>query len=164
MFEPPHENFLCRWTDLSHTVVILLIKIRILIDLRALRNLSIIREKAPPDIICELRDQLVNGSIVAMNKSVVNSSNHTPIIKELETQILNLYEAVKGVNHYFWPAFFDPGENLTARPAAYSRGSWEEMQVVLQYNLDSWVETPGAIEVIRDLVEKDPQMGFTYSN
>ena len=47
----------------------------------------------------------------------------------------------KAVN--FWAALRKPGGHLTARPGAYSQGSMEEMQLVLQHSWDAWREPPG---------------------
>ena len=58
-------------------------------------------------------------------------------------------EAVRDSNEYFWPALERPDEHLTARPAAYSMGSVQEMQIILRYCYASWLETPGAMEVIK---------------
>lgn len=66
----------------------------------------------------------------------------------LSSQVDQLYQAVKKANRHFWPAMLNPNRHLQARPEAYSQGSVEEMQIMLQYSYDSWRETPGAIEVI----------------
>lgn len=70
-------------------------------------------------------------------------------------QFKDLYAAVKSSNKHFWPALLNPGKHLTARPEAYSHGSLAQMQLVLQYSYDAWTETPGAVDVIRELFRKD---------
>ena len=63
-------------------------------------------------------------------------------------QVREMYKAVSQRNNYFWAALRKPGGHLTARPGAYSQGSTEEMQLVLQHSWDAWREPPGAIELI----------------
>lgn len=76
------------------------------------------------------------------------------MIEELEKQIKQLYEQGKKINPYLWPALVDPGEHLNVRPGYYHFKSEGEMQYALQYNYNSWVETQGAIEVVRELERK----------
>lgn len=71
-------------------------------------------------------------------------SRHTP--NELALQIGDMYEAVEKRNEYFWQALANPGRHLGARPGAYSHGTVEEMQLVLNHSYAAWAETPGAIQ------------------
>ena len=152
VFEPPLENFMVSY-DLSHVAAITLLKIRLLIDLRTLQNSSIIAHKMPQEILDSLRGQLVS-SIVAEKKSIMNTRDQAPLIQNLERQVQDLYMAVKKLNKHFWPALLSPGKYLTARPPAYSHGSLEEMQLVLQYNFEAWRETPRAVEVIKGMISE----------
>ena len=62
--------------------------------------------------------------------------------------------AVEDQNKYFWPAILDPADNLEARPEYYSHGNVEEMQCALKHSYAAWLETPGAIDVIRNLRQR----------
>jgi hypothetical protein len=153
VFEPV-DVFTRKYLALSHTVSVTLLKIRLLLDVRALQNSTAMGEKLPQEALDNIPDQLLS-TIFAKNKDIMESKGQSALIENLESQVKKLYTAVKRESEYFWSALLQPGPHLTARPAAYSPGSMEHMQLVLQYNYDSWVETPGAIDVIRDLVEKD---------
>lgn len=150
--DPREETFLNKYGSLSHTTAVTLLKIRLLMDVRALQNSLMIGEKVPQEVLDSVRGELVSGSVVAENRSIMNAQDQTSLIKKLESQVQDLYAAVQKLNKYFWPALLKPGKHLTARPEAYSHGSMEQMQLVLQYNLDAWTETPGALGVVRDLV------------
>ena len=155
VFEPPLEDFVSKYSNLSHSTAITLLKIRLLMDLRALQNSSMIKHKVPQEILDSVRGQLVSGSAVAENKSIMNAKDQTLLIENLQVQVQDLYAAVKSSNKHFWPALLNPGKHLTARPEAYSHGSLAQMQLVLQHSYDAWTETPGAIDVIRELARKD---------
>ena len=155
VFESPRETFTNRYGSLSRSSAIALLKIRLLMDVRALQHSAMIRNRVPQEILDSVRGQLVSGSIIAGNKSVMHATDQLPLIANLQGQVQDLYAAVKDYNRHFWPALLKPGHHLTARPAAFSRGSPEEMQVVLQHSFDAWAETPGAIDVVRGLVGKD---------
>ncbi|MCJ1400705.1 hypothetical protein MMC11_003913 [Xylographa trunciseda] len=155
VFEPPLKHFVASY-DLSHTAAITLLKIRLLIDVRALHNSSMLGTRVPQEILNSLRGQLVTGSVIAENKEIMNSTDQAPLIRTLEGQVKDLYTGAKKSNKYFWPALLNPGRNLTARPDAFSGGSLEQMQIVLQYNYDAWMETLGAVDVIKELAKNDP--------
>ena len=155
VLEPPLKNFISSYSSLSHSTAITLLKIRILIDVRGLQNSSMIGNKVPREILDSVRGQLVSGSVIAENESIMNARDQAPLIQKLEVQVQDLYRAVKKSNKHFWPALLNPGKHLTARPGAYSHGSLEQMQLVLQYSFDAWTETPGAIDMIRELVRRE---------
>ena len=155
VFEPLPESLIGKWPSLSHSVGVTLLKIRLLMDLRALQNSSVIGNKVPQEILDSVRGQLVSGSIIADNKSIINAKDHAPLIESMEVQVQDLYTAVKTSNKYFWPALLKPGKHLTTRPGAYSHGSVAQMQLILQYSYAAWVETPRAVDVIRELMRKD---------
>ena len=150
-FECPKKFFIKKFGHLNDYVAITLLKIKLLMDVRELQNASVIGKKVPQEILDGVRSQLVSGSIVSKNKNAMNAQDQTLLIKNLEMQIEKLHEAVDRHNEYFWPALLDPEEHLSAQPEWYSRGSFGEMQIVLQRNYDAWTETPGAVDMIRQL-------------
>lgn len=148
------------YLDLSHTVAVTLIKTRMLHDLRSLQDfttstaLAEIAPQLPQEILDNIRGQSVS-TIIASKVEIMYNNDQGPAIEDLEVQVKELYEAVKRENKYLWPALLRPGNNLTARRASYTKGTKEQMQLVLQCSYDSWVETPGAIDLIREQVEND---------
>ncbi|KAL8676592.1 MAG: hypothetical protein Q9186_006908 [Xanthomendoza sp. 1 TL-2023] len=148
VFESLPNGFLSRYGNLSLTVAVTLLKIRLLLDLRALQNSMILRRKVAPEILDIVRSQLVTTLILG-NSKIMNSADQRPAVRDLEKQVQMLYSRVGAHNKQFWPALLNPRKHLGAQPHAYSAGSLEEMQMVLNHSYDSWKETPGAIEVIR---------------
>ena len=155
VFESPRGFFDKEYGSLSHSLAITLIKIRLLIDVRALQNSSVIGSKLPQEIFDGVRGELVSGPLIAENKSIMDAKDQSPLIEKLESQVDDLYEAVERLNVYFWPALLNPGKHLTARPETYSHGSLAEMQLVLQQSFDAWTETSGAVDVIRQLDDEN---------
>jgi len=137
---------------LNHLVALTLLKIRLLLDLQILK-----RAKAEAGA-----DFPVERLSANLKKHAMSSATHTdadfvaqdpsPLIAQLEKQIRQLYAQVPQWNKHFWPGLLSPGQHLDERPGFYTFGSEGEMQYALQYNYNSWAETPGAIEVIRELV------------
>lgn len=44
--------------------------------------------------------------------------------------------------------------HVTARPPAFSPGPLEETEIALMYSYAAWTESPGAIDVIRDRMDR----------
>ncbi|KAL8790002.1 MAG: hypothetical protein Q9213_000888 [Squamulea squamosa] len=150
VFEPLLADFLGRFGDLSFTVALTLLKIRLLLDLQALQNSAAIGHKVPQEILDAVRSQLVTA-VVSNNAGIMNSVNQAPLIEKIEKQVRTLYEKVCQQNQHFWPTLLNPAGNLGVRPDAYSSGSLQQMQIMLNYSYSSWKETPGAIEMISKL-------------
>jgi hypothetical protein len=74
--------------------------------------------------------------------------------KDLDTQIQALIKGVETQNPQFWDGLFQPKKHLAARIEAYSPGSVQEMQRALQFSFDSWTETPGAMDLMRELLRR----------
>lgn len=115
------DLFTRQFGGLSHAVVVVLIKIRLLVDLRALHRLVIVYEKLPRELVDDVRHQLVSN-IIAANKDAVKSQDLSPEIKKVESQLNELCRYIAKANKHFWPALLDLGRDFTARPPYYSRG------------------------------------------
>ncbi|KAL8997097.1 MAG: hypothetical protein Q9169_003533 [Polycauliona sp. 2 TL-2023] len=147
VFEPLIDGFLSKYGDLSFTVALTLLKIRLLLDLQALQNSAAIGSKVPREILDSVRSHLVT-TVICNNTKMMDSVDQTPLIRRIEEQVQTLYTKVCKQNKYFWPALLKPNGNLGARPNAYSPGGPEHMQIMLNYSYSSWKETPGAVEMI----------------
>ncbi len=147
------ELFTRRFADLSFVVAGALIKIRLLLDVKALRDSTVLGEKVPQEVHDNIRGQPVS-SIVAGRKDIMESKDLTELIEKLESQVEEIYKAVAALNEFMWPALLRPGKNLTAKLLGYAMGTPAHMRIVLRYSYASWVETPGAIDMIRDLSKK----------
>lgn len=142
--------FTRKYAALSHSVAMMLIKIRLLIDLQTLQRA---KDEVGPHVPQEILDwvQAQSVSSVITNNRKFLERDQTPHIKELKGQIKELYDAVTESNKHFWPALIKPGTNLNARPQMYGFGDPAQMQLILQYSYNSWAETAGAIGVIEEL-------------
>ena len=153
VLEPLHENTVHKYASLSHTVANTLLKIKLALTVLALRKSNLVSEKVPQDILDAIQEQIVNGTPFAGHKDVMDKTQQASILQKLQAQTRRLYAAVGEQNKYFWPTLLNPGRHLTTRPGAYTSGSVEEMEIMLQYNYNAWIETPGAIDVVRKLSE-----------
>ena len=57
-------------------------------------------------------------------------------------------------NPFFWRLMFDdPDAAASDRPSMFSPGSKEEANLAIGYCCTSWLATPGAIDVVRDVAQ-----------
>lgn len=148
------SEFTGEFSDISHAVAVLLIKMRLLRNVKSLKNAGFLYDLLPPEMVDRISKD-IGGKIIASRKDILMSKDQDALIKTLEQQLQELFTFVKESNKYFWPALLNPADYLAAQPTSYSRGSAEEAQLTLQYNYDAFVETPGSIDMIREFVQND---------
>lgn len=141
------------WGSLGHISAITLLKIKLLQDLQSLQNSDILAAKVPSEIVGEIQRFVPQSTIISGNKKIMGCRDLARYIAELSSQVDMLYAAVQNDNEHFWLALLNPKGHLNARPETYSPGSLEETQLLLQHSLDAWLETPGALELIKGKVE-----------
>lgn len=147
------------WTEkpcleLSHAVTVALLKMRVLLDLRAVQNASrTLRGTVPPEIVDLIRARLV-GTVVGSRPQILRGAAEdvAPLVLEMKCQVRQLYRSIDRSNPYFWQSMLvNPAKAIAARPQAYSQGTREEACLMLSYTYAAWVETPGAVDMVRTL-------------
>ena len=141
--------------NLTNIVAVTLLKIKLMLDLEALQNTTLVGRKVPREILDGIQKHVVRSSVISLDRKLRERGDHSAYLDALTRQVYNLYFTVEMANSYFWPCLLNPGPHLAALPVAYSHGSIEEMQLVLQYSYKPWVETPGAIDIIKRIMAAD---------
>ncbi|KAI4914472.1 hypothetical protein J4E85_010535 [Alternaria conjuncta] len=132
------------FSDLSHLVAVTLVKVRMLIDT------FILTESVQPQRFGELN----TSSIVLRDAIREGDIGEVEIVfEEMKDQVKRLYHAVDRVNKHFWPRVVEPRAHLLMNPISIGMGEETEMHKVLPEYYCAWSETPGAIEVIEDILE-----------
>lgn len=138
--------------SLSHLVAFTLLKIRLLIDLQSLHRA---REFAGPHLPQEILDAILQNTTISditRDPKIIECADNTPKMRHTKWQVNWLFSRIEKLNSHFWPALLAPGDNLRAQPQLYRHGDKGQMQLALQFNYNAWVETPGAIGVIEELL------------
>jgi hypothetical protein len=149
IFEPV-DLFCHNYLDLSHIVSVTLLKLRLYLAIKdCLQKTAVLRESGslPTELFDHIQDSLLK-SVLGGKWDDSYSTQYSQLVDILSSQVDRLFEAVDGANRHFWPALLNPGRNLEARPETYSSGSVEEMQLALKYSINSWRESPGALQLI----------------
>ena len=127
--------------SLPHIMMLTLLKIRLLEDLKTLKNSSVLGEKIPLEILESVRREGLADSPFATRKDVLDSMDLTPMIDKLDGQVKKLYDVALTRNKYAWSGLLNAEYHLGARPNAYTHGGIEEMQLALMYGYAAWQES-----------------------
>lgn len=143
-------EYLCgRWRSISHVSAITLLKIKLLLDLKSLRNSAFLDDQVPREIVDNIQRFVPQSSIILTKKKMMDRSSCVSHIAKLSSQVDQLYATVETSNKHFWPALLNPKKHLNTRVDMYSPGSLQEAQLILQQSIDSWIEIPGVLDIIK---------------
>ncbi|RBQ71319.1 hypothetical protein FVER14953_00128 [Fusarium verticillioides] len=143
-----------KYLSLGHVAAVTLIKARILFDLQSAQNAArALNGTIPPEIVGLIRGELVGSAVASRSDILLGSTEHlSELIKKVKDQIVKLYRSVNEYNPHFWRLMLSsPVSAASQRPGMYSHETKEEACLMIGYCLASWVETPGAFQLMKDL-------------
>ncbi|KAJ2912676.1 hypothetical protein MD484_g7740, partial [Candolleomyces efflorescens] len=170
------EDMFCDEWSVAHTVPALLIKLRLLLDLKDFKasfELYALVEKGKlnPDIVRTIQDHIyLRSSILSTPSSASSGDDGTDRsrsrardllkrqgleerIAELERQTHKLFMSMYEANQHFWEALLEWEAYMDEPVETYSHGSLEEVVVLILNNARSWDETVGALEWVEEKVD-----------
>ncbi|KAL8671160.1 MAG: hypothetical protein Q9168_004337 [Polycauliona sp. 1 TL-2023] len=137
--------------SLVNIFCVTLLKIKILFNLRILQEIQILHPKLPQELVNMVGYHLPLIDVVRKNRTVMGQGDYTGLIEDITNQINMCFEAVEEENTHLWPSLVNselrPGGSVY-RPSADKR----TVDFVLDRCYESWAETPGAIDLIRSLL------------
>ena len=152
--EDPKDTFCGDFLQLGYTVAVTLIKVRLLLDVRALRDLRLAElcKKLPAEIEELVKHNMVSTSVIAKRRDIMDGTAKG-VVEDLEAQVGVLIKAVEKYNPSFWPILRRPCKHLRVRPNIFSPQSLEEAQMQLCSSYDTWAETEGAFAILDEMIE-----------
>lgn len=138
MLESPNYLPGDSYPDLSHLVSITLLKIKLLLAVRAGSEGKDMLQSSPT-FRAKTQDEVGQGA---------RENGIGEVVTILKSHVSFLYRSVDRANWGMWHGLLSPGRNLDARPSVYTHGSFQEMQMVLKQTFDAWNECPGAIGIL----------------
>ncbi|KAI1739877.1 hypothetical protein F4680DRAFT_126617 [Xylaria scruposa] len=142
--------FLGKYPELNYLVALVLLKLKLLVDIR---NLKITRKVLTGRLPFELRDQ-IERHVIRSPLSVKLQKQTPESLVRSESKLLNharqVGYAIMEANDNFMFDLFEPDEALSDEPRAYTRGSWEEMVLAMQSSYAAWWETEGVLDLLND--------------
>lgn len=146
---------------LSMLSAITLLKIRLMVDIKALRDE--VKKAGARGMTAENKSEFLReearSDVLLSRPDIINQTNYDDLVADLEQQCSKLYTAVKKYNQFFWPALVNPDKYATAIPGIYSLGSEAETVLAFRESWYSWSETDAAISYIRRVTQEDMRKG-----
>ncbi|KAJ2977709.1 hypothetical protein NQ176_g4221 [Zarea fungicola] len=149
-FEHP-GYILGKFASLNGILAILLLKLKILVDIRYIRTARrvLARFSLPPEM-----SALVERDVVRSPLSRKLAGKPTKFLLQTQStlikQIRKLGAALVKANSYFMVHLFNPDEALSQLPSAYSMGSPEEMILAMRNWYAAFWETAGVLDLLVD--------------
>lgn len=147
-----------RGLELFHPVIIMILKIRVLLDLVAIRKArQSLYGVFPPEIVDMVQDHLVEG-IVASRRDILRADTEeiSRHIETLRQQIMQLCIGINRENPHFWgmmfEAFQDPDSAIANRPLGYTKEPLAEARYVVGYTIAAWVVEPGVVGAMYEVL------------
>lgn len=146
------ETFLGRHSSLTMLVCLMLVKIKLLLDLKRLKDTQILETKLPTELIDHIRQYIPMSQIISSRSNLINQGEWKKEIKSLNQQVSRLFDLVHSANPFYWNALLNPTSHLGHRPLMGRLRSPQQMQQALNYTYTAWIETDGAISLIKSIV------------
>ncbi|KAG5656791.1 hypothetical protein KAF25_010344 [Fusarium avenaceum] len=143
------------WRDMSFTVALTLLKIRLLKDLESLQKFKRGKPKAAGEEVFDYLQEEAMSDVLLNRGDIAAQDSYKGTIADLRGQILKLYKMVKEQNAHFWLGVMNPSLYAYDVPKGYTIGSREEAVLVFRNSWYSWAETEPAISYIREIISKN---------
>ena len=135
------------WPVPTVLICMALLKIKLLLDLIALRSWGSLDRKLPREIVDMIKRLIPASDIIRGNLEILNCKNHDDRINDVMSQANGLFDEVHYRNSTFWPALVKPGAHLKT-DSQFPRTE-PPIQQQLRQCFDAWHETPGAVDCVR---------------
>ena len=156
-FEP--IEYMCREQPLGLRYVTLtaLLKIKLLLDMKSLQSSAVLGKKVPLEILLNIRRFVPRSTIISRNKDIMIHADYVSYIEKLSSQVEMLYLAIQNAYKNWWEVLLNPRRHFEG---IGDFSVWEDARNVLHSTRDAWTEIPGALEVIKEKVERCQPFSF----
>lgn len=143
-----------KYGDTNHISALVLLKMKVLVDVLRIRLCrKVLAAKAiPPELWIGVELAAIRSPLSAkltQQSSVELAGTEGKLLKHVKV----LGALLRETNDNMAMGLLNPDEWLTSIPEAYSSGSVEEMQLVLQHSFTAWWQTEGVLELLQDAMK-----------
>ncbi|CAK7241829.1 MAG: hypothetical protein STHCBS139747_003300 [Sporothrix thermara] len=138
--------------SLDHLTMFLLLKLKLLVDIR---NLQVLRtvynaRKMPTELRLMVEPLVVRSPIAASRFVGLSDEALAAVEAKLTKQARSIGQRTRSHNDFFLPVLFQPDPSICAPLASYEKGSWEEADLAIQSSYAAWWETCGVLDLVAD--------------
>jgi hypothetical protein len=142
------------WGDISrlslfHLQSLLLLKIKLYKELEILSNVQPVGGRVPQQILDEIGRELVHEVVGKYRRAIVE-----PVVvrEELEAQIVSICQTIEKNNKFALAALMNPETHMDDVPKLYTRGSIEEVRLMIMYDIQGWAEDEDCTKLLYEFV------------
>lgn len=138
-----------KYGSVQHVSAVLLLKLKLLIDIVNIKLArKVIARRLPPELWGQIELHVIRSPI-SHQWAGKAYQGVTSVQQKLELHVKLLARSIRNMNQHFVYILLDADEHLSTRPAHYSPGSFEEMQLLLQYSYAAWWQHEGVVELLQ---------------
>ncbi|KAL2785248.1 hypothetical protein BJX66DRAFT_315206 [Aspergillus keveii] len=145
------KKIAARWSDLQQLVAFTVLKVKLLMDVKKLQNLTNwananLEGQARLDVE-KSKAKYVSSSIVLENRAILRSTDHTALIRKLTEQVRHLYRMIDRYNPHFW-------ERLEQEPPVPDEDAREDKEWARRvfHGMQGYIGTiPGAVGFLKKI-------------
>ncbi|VUC28682.1 unnamed protein product [Clonostachys rosea] len=145
--------------SLNQWVAVLLIKMKVLLDLRAMQNARrAFHGVIPTELIDIIRMKLSVTPAASQNRVAQADFEETAsMIATIKNEVRGIYHAITDYNPHIWSMMSEDdilamtNRHFDNSRSSFQPGSHLESCIALRYNFPAWAETPGAVQAIEYL-------------
>ncbi|KAI8943576.1 hypothetical protein NX059_001572 [Plenodomus lindquistii] len=136
---------------------IMLVKVRLLLDLQAMRRATReVGSRVPREVLDEIRFYCV-GNAVSRHRNLIQQDDDSSQIEAMEVQIRQLFDHTRGhIDPAFWTKFVKEKHG----PKKFPPPQDLDRKRLFEYCWAPWLQTPGALAVLQELA--DEYIGLVY--
>ncbi|MBE3049684.1 hypothetical protein IMZ48_45750, partial [Candidatus Bathyarchaeota archaeon] len=154
ILEEPMKSWTGKHLNLAHASAVILIKLRILANLKDVQNATrAFSGVLPPEITDIIRGHLA-GKVLKVRPHILRGGTEdiSRLIKTLQAQALRLCTSIDKYNTFFWMFMMD--ETLVegnTRPESYTFRSDKEAFMKIGFMAVAWASSPQAMSMIHTM-------------
>lgn len=148
-----------RRLELSHPVIVMLLKMRVLLDLVAMQNARrFLGGRLPPEIVDMIQCHIASGIVASRRELIRGSVEQTSgDIASLKGQIEQLWRDTNESSPILWKkmfmAFKDPAFAIEKRPIGFTDEPHDEARYVVGNTLPAWLVDKQRAGVMEEILE-----------
>lgn len=137
------------FVDVQHVAAVMLLNMKLLVDVVNIKlTRLVLKGRLPPELWGSIESNVVRSPI--SHEWVAKSEHHLTSLQEtLQVHVKILAKTIMDINENFAQVLLNADEHLSEPLEAYSRGTFEEMVLMVKHSYPAWRQHEGVLELLR---------------
>jgi hypothetical protein len=146
--------------SLAHYAMLYLLKLRMVLNIVAIELVNKHTEaKCPPQLLEQVQSHITSNTLknnAAVWQAIKDCDHLEPHKNHVRDQVAALRRTIDGYNSAYLLGVVEPDSHYNARPGMYAARDIPAMQVAVAQTYDAWLETPGALAFLDQMLGGPP--------